>query len=224
LQNIDRSKFIGLKFNFLTIVKYLGEGNGSWLCLCDCGKFTKARMNTLTTGGKKSCGCFQTKWKFEKRKENKFIEYDDGVVVYDEEGRIFYVDKEDVETIKSFYWSVGYKGYVNGFENNKKISLHRFIMGATEYTTIDHINRNPSDNRKINLRFCTPQQNTFNKSLAKNNKSGVRGVYKSGNKWRAVIFYNNKNIHLGSHDLFEDAVAVRNEKAKELFGEFANIQ
>lgn len=54
---------------------------------------------------------------------------------------------------------------------------------------IDHINGNGLDNRLSNLRNVTRQENTTNKPLQRNNKSGVPGVYfdKKTGQWRAQI-------------------------------------
>jgi len=73
-----------------------------------------------------------------------------------------------------------------------------------------------------NLRWATNSENNYNSNkLAKNNKTGVKGVifYKNLQKYRAVIQFNEKSIHLGYFDKLEDA---RVKKAKELFGEFLN--
>ena len=72
---------------------------------------------------------------------------------------------------------------------------------------IDHINGNPLDNRKENLRICTQEQNVWNRGPQKNNKSGYKGVAKSGKQagkrlhaWRAVIGLKNKQVWLGYFD------------------------
>ena len=50
----------GLKFGKLTAVESIGKdarGRYYWLCKCDCGNETKARLSALMIGDKKSCGC-----------------------------------------------------------------------------------------------------------------------------------------------------------------------
>lgn len=218
-----KSNLIGKKFNFLTPVEYLGKGNGIWLCVCDCGNYTMAKMNSLKTGKKKSCGCYKEKQNKQKRKNNIFVKDNRGAVVgFDECRKSFCFDDIDLEKINSYYWSVGYNGYVNTNINNEKISLHRFIMGAKSNDTIDHINRNPTDNRRKNLRFCTDHQNTCNKNIAINNKSGKTGICKEGEKWHAYIFFNGKTHHLGRFTNFKDALGARIKAEKELFGEFSS--
>ena len=89
---------------------------------------------------------------------------------------------------------------------------------------IDHINTdNHNDNRKCNLRIVTRAQNNYNHTIAKNNTSGVTGVYwsKYHNAWRATIRINYKNITLGQFKKFEDAVKCRKEAEDKYFGEYS---
>jgi hypothetical protein len=46
----------GQKFNRLTVISYISRKEG-YLCLCDCGKQTKATSWELKTDKRKSCGC-----------------------------------------------------------------------------------------------------------------------------------------------------------------------
>lgn len=88
---------------------------------------------------------------------------------------------------------------------------------------LDHINGNPADNRMVNLRECDMPQNQGNTKRRSDNTSGRKGVYKSGNKWRASIHYRGKTIRLGSFYSIEDAVAARVAGEKQYFGEFARL-
>jgi hypothetical protein len=74
---------------------------------------------------------------------------------------------------------------------------------------IDHINRDKSDNRLINLRACTRSTNSLNRNLNSNNTSGVRGVCydKATKKW--IVQYKSKTI--GRYPTFQQAKEVANE-------------
>ena len=54
---------------------------------------------------------------------------------------------------------------------------------------IDHINRNPSDNRMCNLRECTQQFNQFNTGKHCDNTSGEKNVQfdKGHRKWQVRV-------------------------------------
>ena len=89
--------------------------------------------------------------------------------------------------------------------------------------SIDHINRNPLDNRKENLRVVTHIQNMQNVGIKKNNSSGVIGVRKrdENDTWRAYIKYNKKTINLGTFQTKEDAVIARLNAENKYLKEFA---
>jgi hypothetical protein len=64
---------------------------------------------------------------------------------------------------------------------------------------IDHIDRNTINNKLSNLRILTHQQNCLNR-----NAKGYT-LDKIYNKWKSIIFYNNKNIYLGHFATEEEA-------------------
>jgi len=139
------------------------------------------------------------------------------------------VDDEDFEILNKFNWYV--IKHRNTFyatrqiRNNKNqttIRIHWDIMGDK---FIDHIDRNGLNNQKSNLRICTNQQNQMNRKPNKNCTSKYKGVYinKLKTMWIAVISLNNKHKYLGSFKLEIDAAKAYDNKAEELFGEFANL-
>jgi hypothetical protein len=116
------------------------------------------------------------------------------------------------------------KGYhLIGLSNGKRKYVHRLVYqhygkdwDAT--LTIDHINGNKDDNRIENLRMATLQEQQFNTKCY--NELGVKGVNRHGNKYRAQICFNHKQIHLGLFDTIEEASNAYETKAQELHGEF----
>lgn len=57
--NVDLT---GKRFGRLTVVKKLPSQNNRsvWLCKCDCGNETEAKLRDLMRGDTKSCGCFKS--------------------------------------------------------------------------------------------------------------------------------------------------------------------
>jgi len=80
----------------------------------------------------------------------------------------------------------------------KPQSLARFLLSEKNSKIhIDHINRNPLDNRKCNLRKCNIGQNLANRRKPSNNTSGYKGVIlnKEKGKWYAQLRKNGKKYY-----------------------------
>jgi predicted transcriptional regulator len=95
--------------------------------------------------------------------------------------------------------------------------------GYKENLEIDRKN-NDGNYEPDNCRWVTNQQNLFNKGCYKN-KSGYKGVswYPKYNKWLTRISKNKQRIFVGYFESKSDAAKAYNEKAKELFGEYAHL-
>jgi hypothetical protein len=83
---------------------------------------------------------------------------------------------------------------------------------------IDHINGDRDDNRWVNLRECSPFENSRNQGTRIDNTSGVRGVnYNTSSKskakarWVARISHMGERILLGNFLTFEEAVSARKQ-------------
>lgn len=125
----------------------------------------------------------------------------------------------------------------------RTLLMHRYILDLgcdNTYTdpVIDHIDGDGLNNTKSNLRLCNRSQNAMNKKLKSNSKTGWRGVrkiisYSRGrNKTLAILKKpwcayitpkGQKRINIGYYETPEEAARAYDEKAKELFGEFAKL-
>ena len=89
---------------------------------------------------------------------------------------------------------------------------------------IDHINGDKLDNRILNLRKATYADNTRNRHMSKGEIpfKGVSKLRGYENRYRAYVFLNDKQIHLGVYDTPEEAHAAYCEAAQKYHGEFWN--
>ena len=155
---------------------------------------------------------------------NEIIKYDDyaEIILYNkdcEEIDRATIDLEYVDVVKDIKWYKGADGYVK----NKKLGmLHRYLLSASESQVVDHIDRNKLNNRISNLRYCSTAENQMNRSIHKNNSTGLRGIRKTpSNKYRVDIGVNNKKIYIGIFESLQDAIAARQQAEIDYFGDFA---
>jgi hypothetical protein len=98
--------------------------------------------------------------------------------------------------------------------NHKLYRVHRIIwLLVYGYMPefIDHINHIRNDNRLLNLREVSRQENNQNTTKQKNNKSGRVGVHfdNKRSKWVAQITINGKATPLGRFNFKKDAIEAR---------------
>ena len=145
------------------------------------------------------------------------------------QGAVALVDSEDLRILDLHRWCLSFtlqrKRYARRCEKGRTIYMHREIMNPPPHMEIDHINGDGLDNRKQNLRICTRSQNQRNSKKRIVKSSNFKGVCfdKTGNKWRARIYYEKKNNQIGQFDTDFEAAEAYDKKAIELFGEFARL-
>lgn len=133
------------------------------------------------------------------------------------------LDDEDYEWAKSYRWR-----FINDRPATKIggrwTGIHRLIMNVQrgEDVIVDHIDNNPLNNQKSNLRVCNRFQNQQNRKTNKNNTlpKGIR-LLPSG-KYNVRIQSYNKRVVVGTFDTLDEAIEERNRVAKQLHGEFFN--
>lgn len=87
---------------------------------------------------------------------------------------------------------------------------------------LDHINRNAADNRLVNLRLCSHQENLLNRGKYRNNTSGFPGVSwdRRRGQWEAYARLDGRRKFIGRFDDFEKAVKARTDFCNKNYGEF----
>lgn len=215
---MGRIEMAGRRCGHLLVIKKADVYRGHdtrWFCKCDCGNYSVVRGNYLRSGHTKSCGNCQC-----------FSVEENHVRCTVKSGRSFLIDYKDFHLVRSFRWSVSREGYVLGYvPGGKNIKLHRLLMGAKPGEVVDHVNGNPADCRRANLRITTQRQNTYNTKLPKSSTTGYKGVCfdKRKNRYMAHIHPNRTMVFLGYYEKPEEATVAYDKAASFYFGKYARL-
>ena len=204
------------------------------MCECElCGRIISVRGENLVSGNTKGCGCDRNQKISRGLHENKLNKYEFNnelncwMGFANNTQSVFLFDKDDYDLVSNYCWYENNDGrIITRLSRSEQIFLHRLLMfglNARQHCElVDHINRNPMDNRRCNLRTCSNAENLRN-STKSHSASGIRGVTfnKQSGMWMAYIEVNGKHINLGKFTDINDAAKVRREKELEYFGEFA---
>lgn len=151
--------------------------------------------------------------------------------IYLTQGKVALVDDEDFEYLNQWKWCAAKGGnafYAIRMEPGNPrtlILMHQQILDFPE--EVDHKDGDGLNNQRLNLRACTRSQNHMNRRPKPGCSSRFKGV--SFNEkcrihpWRAMIMVNYKRTYIGFYTTEEEAALAYNQKALELFGEFARL-
>lgn len=131
----------------------------------------------------------------------------------------FQMDLEDALKFVGVTLAVRIDGYMKAGPDY----VHRLILEPKEGEVVDHINGDPLDNRRSNLRICTVQENSCNQKTRLGNKTGARGVHwEAGRgKWYAKVTVKGRTVFVGRYDTLDEAKAARLSAEAILHGQFA---
>jgi hypothetical protein len=103
--------------------------------------------------------------------------------------------------------------------------MHRVVIGAPDGVKVDHINGDGLDNQRHNIRKCTQSENSRNRRLSVNNKSGFKGVtwVPKRKKYEVNIGVKGKRKFLGYFSSAEEGARVYDNAAKKYHGKFAHL-
>jgi phosphatidylethanolamine-binding protein (PEBP) family uncharacterized protein len=146
-------------------------------------------------------------------------------------GRFALVDDDDFAELMKFKWMFSCFGYavrscrINkaGVTKKQTVWMHRVICNTPEGMLTDHINKDKLDNRRANLRVCTKSENGMNRGVQSNSKTGYKGVFFDGPRFKACITINGVQKHLGSYKTKEEAHLAYCKHAGVIHGEFSSI-
>lgn len=131
---------------------------------------------------------------------------------------VILIDTEDLPKLSGYSIGINDKPngrfmvrVTNGYRTEQPIT--NVLVTSPPNKIVDHIDRNPANNRKSNFRFLSIAENNQNMSLGKNNTSGIRGVCfdYSRDKWLVQI----KGKTIGRFEFYDEAVDAAIEHRKQ---------
>jgi hypothetical protein len=114
---------------------------------------------------------------------------------------IFRVLKETITKSGHARVHLSHMGVPKGFAVHRLVA-EAFVEGEKAGLVVDHIDRNPANNKASNLRWVTQRENCWNKK-DKANMTGFKHVTKRGNRYTVSI-----SRTIGSYDTPEEAHAA----------------
>lgn len=145
------------------------------------------------------------------------------VVILNINCRKVFVDDEDLPILSRYSWYIDGNNYAFTLVGGKALNMHRLLCPLGE--VVDHIDQNPLNNSKSNLRPATRSQNAINRGKTARNSAGYKGVFfhKKTKKFKAAIRVNYTLYHLGTFSTAVEAAIAYNKAAVEYFGPFAFV-
>ena len=141
----------------------------------------------------------------------------------------FIIDVCDIQKVKYHKWRLSHGHVVTGLPSKgqqRDLSYVVLDIQKDDSVVVDHINGDPLDNTRDNLRICSQGENVLNKRFMSNNTSGFIGVSykKDRDRYDPEIRFGYTRCHLGMTKTIEEAVYKRYIAEQLLFGEYANCE
>lgn len=147
-----------------------------------------------------------------------------------EPGVVAVVDLADLPIVDGHRWYINQRGKNSYAETGQAFLMHRMVAGLEkgDGKRIDHRNCDALNNRRSNLRITDQSNNAANSRKHKKTKSQYKGVrIRQGKYISAEITKRIEGVktkfNLGPFPTEELAAHAYDQKAVELFGEFARL-
>jgi hypothetical protein len=230
----------GQRFGLLTVEQLTGfsrAGGALWRCRCECGSTCEALAKDLKRRHKQSCGCAKRRLLSSRRKEAAGAQaasinmqrIDPAGSVTLPNGLVCLVDPADIPLVRQYVWYAQRRRkettfYARGLVEGRPTLMHVLLMGRRPGFAIDHVNGDGLDNRRRNLRWATQSQNQANKGKHSCSRQQYKGVIPPRAKakgWWARVTVDGQTHLLGPYETALEAALAYDQKARDVFGEFA---
>jgi len=132
------------------------------------------------------------------------------------------IDADDLALVSRHRWCCLRRTYPVTRIGARVVFLHRLLLVGEPGQVCDHINGNAWDARRANLRLCSQAENSRNRKMDRRNTSGFKGVTPTASgQWRARIWKDWREVHIGTFPTREAAAHAYDEAARKLHGQFA---
>lgn len=195
----------GKRYGKLLVVERLGtngHGDALYFCQCDCGNTNIVIQSNLIKNHALSCGkygCKKTNRTHGMRQSDLYHKYYDIHTRCDRKDNPLYGGR-GISVCKE--WSGE-----NGFLHFMEWSMEN---GYKEGLSLDRIDVN-GNYCPENCRWVTWEIQAQNQRVARNNKTGISGVYIKNGKYAAQISVHGKRLYLGTFETIAEATKSRRE-------------
>jgi len=198
---------IGQKFERLTVIEKVGINNRRcvlWKCLCDCGNFIVVISSKLRAGRTKSCGCLN-----KERIRDAIIHGMGGTPIYQTWANMVHRCTNPDDIGYSYYGGRG----ITVCDRWLKFENFFADMGIKPKGLTIERKDNDLGYFKENCCWASMSDQSKNKRIQKNNKTGVTGIcwHPQTKKYQASIRVNGKQKYIGLFVSLEQAAEARKQ-------------
>lgn len=181
-------------------------GSYLWRCQCDCGTVALIPAAALIKGQTQSCGCLAMEARKAKARDLTGLRV----------GRLTVIEPTEARSANGgVIWRCKCDCGNDSFQTASVLRLGKVTSCGCKHKENHSLQRSLDYIDGTCVQFLQPDA-----KLRADNTSGVRGVAKYRDKWRASITLKKKTYYLGTFTELEEAVRIRKKAENVLYGEF----